>query len=284
MTAVFCCFFAAMDDPVPAIVNFGVFSLVALPLAALYMFAILPAIDGFPMLAAVMAPPLLVLGAFIPDPRRGSAALPVIIGFCNALALQETFSADFASFLNINLGQFVGLFAAIFVTAAMRSMGAEASIQRLLNQTWKGIAQLARAESAPAPADFAARLVDRLGLLTPKLAGGDPRHGEATAIQALRDLRVGMNLVAIQDLRPALTRGARGAVDAVLSGVGDHYAALSAGRPLPARERLLARIDSALARVLNQRSDAGARGVTGLVGLRRNLCPDAPAYGSQAAR
>jgi uncharacterized membrane protein YccC len=70
MAAVFCCFFAALDDPVPAIKSFGLFSLVSLPLSALYMFAILPAIDGFPMLLLVMAPPLLFLGLYIPNPKR----------------------------------------------------------------------------------------------------------------------------------------------------------------------------------------------------------------------
>jgi uncharacterized membrane protein YccC len=284
MAAVFCCFFAAMDDPVPAIVNFGVFLLVALPLAAVYMFAILPAIDSFPMLVATMAPPLLLLGAFVPDPRRAGSAMAVIMGFCNALALQGTFSADFASFLNINLGQFVGLFAAIFVTAGMRSMGADASVRRLLGQTWKGLARLARAQSAPAPAEFAARLVDRLGLLTPKLAAVEPGRGDATAVAALRDLRIGMNLVALQDLRPSLSGAPLAAVDAVLARVGDHFAALSAGRPASGREQMLDQIDAALAGLAGTRSRAVARGVTSLVGLRRNLFPDAPAYAPETVR
>jgi uncharacterized membrane protein YccC len=142
---VFCCFFAAMDDPVPAIKSFGLFSLLSLPLAALYMFAVLPAIDGFPLLLAVMAPPLLFLGLYIPNPKTMGAALAVIMGFANALALQESFSADFASFLNGNLGQFVGLLAAIMVTAGLRSMGADASARRLLGRTWTGLARLARA-------------------------------------------------------------------------------------------------------------------------------------------
>jgi uncharacterized membrane protein YccC len=145
MAAVFCCFFAAMDDPVPAIKSFGVFSLLSLPLSALYMFAVLPSIDGFPLLVLVMAPPLIFLGLYIPNPATMGAALAVLMGFCNALALQETFSADFASFLNANLGQFVGLLAAIMVTAGLRSMGADASARRLLGRTWRGLARLARA-------------------------------------------------------------------------------------------------------------------------------------------
>ena len=78
-----------------------------------------------------LAPLLLVLGLYIPNPATMGSALAVLMGFSNALALQETFSADFASFLNGNLGQFVGLLFAIVVTAALRSMGVDASARRL---------------------------------------------------------------------------------------------------------------------------------------------------------
>jgi uncharacterized membrane protein YccC len=277
MAAVFCCFFAALDDPVPAIKNFGLFSLLSLPLAALYMFAVLPAIDGFPLLVLTMAAPLLVLGLYIPNPRTMGAALAVIMGFCNAMALQESFSADFASFLNGNLGQFVGLLIAIMVTAGMRSMGADVSARRLLGRTWRGLARLARSRAAPDPAAFAALLVDRLGLLTPKLAMVGSRE-DLVGIDALRDLRVGMNLVAVQAARPDLSRGGQARIDAVLDGVGDHFSALAAGRGAPPTPGLLTRLDIAL-RDAASRSTAprSAWGVSGLVGLRRNLFPDAPA-------
>ncbi|MBO9557553.1 MAG: FUSC family protein [Caulobacter sp.] len=273
MGAVFCCFFAAMDDPVPAIKNFGLYSLLSLPLAALYMFAVLPAIDGFPLLLTVMAPPLLFLGLYIPNPKTMGAALAVIMGFANALALQESFSADFAGFLNGNLGQFVGLLAAIMVTAGLRSMGTDASAKRLLGRTWTGLARLARAKVAPEPTAFAGVLVDRLGLLTPKLAETGSR-GDLVGVDALRDLRVGMNLVAVQAARPELDRAS---LDAALDGVGERFAALAAGRTPPPDADLLDRLDSALGDIADATSEAAVQGVTGLVGLRRNLFPDAPA-------
>jgi uncharacterized membrane protein YccC len=283
MAAVFCCFFAALDDPVPAIKNFGLFSLVSLPLAALYMFAILPAIDGFPMLLLAMAPPLLFLGLYIPNPATMGAALAVLMGFCNALALQETFSADFASFLNSNLGQFVGLLFAIMVTAGLRSMGADASARRLLVRTWKGLARLARARQAPERATFAAVLVDRLGMLTPKLAQTGQRH-DFVGVDALRDLRVGMNLVAVQTARPDLPPEGKSQLDAALDGVGEHFAALAAGKAREPGDDLLARIDAALRDLSVAPALSAVQGVSGLVGLRRNLFPKAPAFVPEAAR
>jgi uncharacterized membrane protein YccC len=282
MAAIFCCFFAAMDDPVPAIKSFGVFSLVSLPLAALYLFAILPAIDGFTMLMAVLAPALLFLGLYIPDPKRMGAALAVLVSFCNALALQETFSADFASFLNGNLGQYVGMMFAILATAGLRSMGADASARRLLVRTWRGLARLARARQAPEPAAFAAILVDRLGMLTPKLAEAGPRQ-DFVGVDALRDLRIGMNLVAVQAARPDLSPEGQGRVDAALDGVGEHFAALAAGRRQPPTADLLTRIDAALRGLSIVPAASAVNGVSGLVGLRRNLFPEAPAFVPETA-
>ena len=283
MAAVFCCFFAAMDDPVPAIKNFGLYSLFSLPLAAVYMFAILPAIDGFPMLVLAMAPPLLLLGLFIPNPATMGSALAVLMGFCNALALQETFSADFAGFLNGNLGQFVGLLFAIMVTAGLRSMGVDASARRLLVRTWKGLARLSRARQAPEAAAFAAILVDRLGMLTPKLAQAGPRH-DFVGVDALRDLRVGMNLVAVQAARPDLPPEGKDQLDAALDGVGDHFAALAAGERRKPGEDLLGRIDAALRGLSIAPAASAVQGVSGLVGLRRNLFPEAPAFVPETAR
>lgn len=283
MAAVFCCFFAAMDDPVPAIKNFGLYSLVSLPLAAAYMFAILPAIDGFPMLVAAMAPPLLLLGLYIPNPATMGSALAVLMGFCNALALQETFSADFAGFLNGNLGQFVGLLFAIMVTAGLRSMGVDAGARRLLVRTWKGLARLSRARQAPEPAAFAAILVDRLGMLTPKLAQTG-RGQDFVGVDALRDLRVGMNLVAVQTARPDLPPEGKVQLDAALDAVGDHFAALAAGGVRKPGEELLARIDTALRGLSIAPAASAVQGVAGLVGLRRNLFPEAPAFAPETAQ
>ena len=58
MAAVACCFFAALDDPVPAIVQFLTWSVVAVVVDAVLLFAVLPAADGFPMLVAGAGPAL----------------------------------------------------------------------------------------------------------------------------------------------------------------------------------------------------------------------------------
>jgi uncharacterized membrane protein YccC len=272
--AIVCCLFASMDDPAPAIRLFGISLMIAVPLAGIYLFLLLPMIDSFPMLVMVLAPTMLTIGVIMLDPRRALPALVVVLNFANVLAIQEHFSANFAGFLNVNLAQFVGLFMAIFVTRSMRSMSAGTSARRLLRQTWQNLARLAHGRDAQEPAAFASRMVDRLGLLTPRLAAtGDE---DLAGIDALRELRTGMDLVALKELQPGLPAASADAVARLLDAVGTHYAALSAGRPAD-DSTLLSLIDQALGRLAGTPGST-VRGLSALVGLRRNLFPAAPRY------
>jgi uncharacterized membrane protein YccC len=281
MAAVFCALFSALDDPAPAIANFGLYTLAGLPLAALYLFAVLPAIDGFPLLALTLFPPLFVIGLYIADPRRTARAMPVALAFCSGLSLQETLSPDFAAFLNANLGQFVGIFVAIFVTRTIRSMSTEASVARLLRRTWAGIGRLARSGASEDPSDFAALLIDRLALLTPRLSAKDDR-GDPVAEDALRDLRVAMNLMSVQQARAVLDPVAQARIDGLVAALAEHYARLTRQGRRTSPQALLAPLDAAIARLAGDSAPADRRAVLGLVGIRRNLFPAARALTAPA--
>jgi hypothetical protein len=95
---------------------------------------------------------------------------------------------------------------------------------------------------------------------------------------------VGMNLVAVQAARPELGLEGQAAVDDALDGVGDHFAALASGRGGAPGEALLLRLDRAMSRLIDTAAGSAVQGVSGLVGLRRNLFPDAPAFVQEPAR
>jgi hypothetical protein len=93
-----------------------------------------------------------------------------------------------------------------------------------------------------------------------------------------------MNLVAVQAARPDLPPESQDRLDAALDGVGDHFAALAAGRRQPPADDLLTRIDAALRGLSIAPAASAVNGVSGLVGLRRNLFPEAPAFVPETAR
>jgi uncharacterized membrane protein YccC len=276
LVAVFCALFATLDDPAPAIVFFTLASVVTLVLGAIYVFGVFQAIDGFPLLAAGLLPPLFFAGLLIGDPKTTQKGLPVAITFASALALQETAKADFAAFLNGNLAVYVGAFVAVFLTRALRSMTAEVSAQRLLRLTWIAIARLAGGFSRE-PRDFAAVLVDRLALLTPRLALHEPT-GAGVAEGALRDLRVAMHLMTLKRARPTLDGAARAGLDALTDGLAAHYGSLARGGPRTSPDALLSLLDAVLSRFAGGPDPTRRRAAQGLVGVRRTLFPAAAPY------
>jgi uncharacterized membrane protein YccC len=281
MTGLFCCLFAALDNPVPMILRFGGALLAGVPVAGLYLFVLLPPIDSFVPLALLLLPPLLLAGYVAAHPRWGIIGLAAMMGFTSALALQESLHADFEHFLNTNLAQVLGVLIAAGVTAGLRTIGTDAAIGRLNVRLRRDLVRIANATTPPDRFASLSRTTDRLALITQRL-------GDATddATSSLREVRLALNLVALQDLRQRVDRKLGLALQLVLHDVARWFAGSSDG-PLP--ERLLLRIDNALRLMLADPPQwerlpdelldgTPAEGLAALVALRRNLYPDAPGF------
>jgi uncharacterized membrane protein YccC len=281
MCAVFSSFFAAQDDPAPAIKAFLVWTLAAIPVAAVYLFFILPRIDGFPLLALVLFPTLLVIGYFQANPRFNGAALAMLLGVVGGLALQPTFSADLPDFLNSNLAECVGVAVAMATARLMRSVGAGWAARRILRRGWRDIIALARRRRPVDRDAWTGAMLDRVGLVTTRIALAAPEDS-LEAHDALADMRVGLNLI---DLN-AVLQTAGGAQDRLVAETLDGVAAaferrLAGDAPAPG---LLQAIDRAiLGLALTGDHAPRQRGFAALVGLRRNLFPDAAPYAPAAA-
>ncbi len=276
IVAILCCLFAAMDDPVPAIRVFGLSLVISMPLAGLYQFGIFPAINSFPMLVLCLIPLMLPLLYLMMKPKWAMLALVVLLNFSNSLAIQEHFSGDFAFFINTNLSVFFGVYVAIFVNRSLRSLSTAASARRLLLHSWGNLARMAQGRVVEPAAAFTSRMVDRLGLLAPRLAAlSDP---ELTGDSVLKELRVGMDLLVLQELRSKAAPHVAEVVEDLLAALAEYYRQLAAdagaSRAAEGAEHLLATLDRALVRVSTEPEGTDAA-VAALVGLRRNLFPQA---------
>ena len=273
LAAILCCLFASLDDPAPAIRKFGVAICIAVSLAALYQFAVFPAINTFPLLALVLAPPLLAIGAATLNPRLASSALFILLNFYNFMAIQERFAPDLAVFLNNNLSQFFGVFVAIYVTRAARSLSTASSARRLARATWQDLARFAHGDVREPHQNLTARLVDRIGLLAPRLAALRDQDAELADGDVLRELRIGMDLSTLQDAHPPLPGIAQTQVTELLHAVGRHYQQRPDGTARPPQD-LCALLDGCIRHLAGPPGQG--RALAALVGLRRNLFPDTP--------
>ncbi|TWA79636.1 putative membrane protein YccC [Azospirillum brasilense] len=273
MTAVFCCFFASLDDPAPGIRLFLVFTLLSVPLAAFYLLVVLPSFDSFPMLVLGLAPTFLALGVFVARPATMGKAMALLMGVVGSLSLLDLGTGDFASFLNSTVAQVVGIATALLVTQLCRSVGAAWSARRLLRAGWSEIAAMTAARSGIPVGSFENRMLDRVGLLSSRLALAGPQQDLAAA-DAVNDLRVGLNVAELQRARRALGGPAAPHVARLLGAVGQHFRGLSSRRLGTPPAEVLPMMDAALSNLSAEPWSAERdRAVIALAGLRRALFP-----------
>lgn len=181
MAAVTAAFFAAQDDPAPSMLSFLTWAVVASVVAGIYLFGIFPAIHDFPMLVLVLAAVFLPIGALLHRPKTMLIALPLVVNLTALLSLQNTYNANIQSFVNAAVAMVLGIGFAVVLTRLFRSVGAEWSARRLVRQGWRTLADAAEGRGAQDRQHFAARMLDLLGLLAPRLAltpeGSEPGLG-----------------------------------------------------------------------------------------------------------
>ena len=276
MAAVTAAFFAAQDDPAPSMVSFLTWAVVASVVAGIYLFGIFPAIHDFPMLVLVLAAVFLPLGALLHRPKTMLIALPLVVNLTALLSLQNTYNANIQSFVNAAVAMVLGIGFAVVLTRLFRSVGAEWSARRLVRQGWRTLAATADGRGAQDRHQFAARMLDLLGLLAPRLAVAPP-GSDLASVDMLTEIRVGLNILQLRRARHGLPPASIAAVDAILADVAAHYRQQVAHkRPLPGPDTLRTRLDASLARV--GQVPAGTHrdeALLGLIGLRSSLFVDA---------
>ncbi|MGU3466329.1 FUSC family protein [Methylobacterium sp. C33D] len=274
MGAVACCLFAAQDDPAPQILSFTNSAIVGALGAGLYLFAVLPLATSIEMLALALAPALILCGLMMTQPRTAPMGMGAALNGATLLALQNGYSGDFAPFANGVIASVVGMWVGAVVTRLIRSVGAGWSARRLVRINRQSLAAAAAGRGTGHGLELAALMLDRVGLIAPRLASL-PADTSAAVGDLLADVRVGINLVEVRRVRRRLAGTARVSVDRALA-----LAARRLRRPGGEPDvDLLAALDDGLDTVAGAAPSPERRAaLIGLTGLRRGLFPDAPAY------
>lgn len=278
LAAAACSLFASLDDPTPALKGFLISAAAAVVFVGIGLFGILPMVHDFEMLA-------LVLGAFFVPVSLlavlpGTQPLGTALGFITAtlLSVQSVYTADFVTYADGSLAILLGLAGAAVMMALVRSIGAELGARRLLRAGWRDLAAIPRYRTRHDRQKLIALLLDRLGLLVPRLAAVGAGN-DLTAVDVLADLRIGINMVEMQRDRDAMPPAVRTAVDDVLFGTASKFAAQAEeGRVLPAAPALLREIDRALDGAVAMPGAHGRDLLLQLVGIRRGLFAQAAPY------
>jgi len=272
MTAVAASFFAAQDDPAPSMKMFLGWSLVAAIIAFVLLFGIIPAIHDAVPLVLVLAVVFLPLGVLMHQPRTTLIGLPIAVNLVMLLTLTNRYAADFQLFINSAVAMFIGMGFAVVLTRITRSVGAEWTARRLVRQGWATLAEAAEGRGEASRFAFAARMLDLLGLLAPRLAAA-PEGSEVAAVDMVAEARVGLNILELRQARSVVDASQARVIDDVLQATAMHYRQqVRQGRALPAGERLLSLLDAALVRIAEgPAGKARESALLGVTGLRQSL-------------
>jgi uncharacterized membrane protein YccC len=205
MAGVFFAIYSGVGNPMLALKNKFIGVVIRLLLGALYVLAILPSIGSFPWLAAALAPVLLVSGALLTMPRHSALAFNLIIGVLNPSIIAERFVPDFPAYLNNGLASLTGIYFALIMMKMMQSLWLEGAIRRLLRSSRIDIA----CGKNRAIMRWRSKMVHRIALLATR-AGNIGGIDAGPTVEALRDLRTGLSLAELAELRSRLPAEAQG--------------------------------------------------------------------------
>ncbi|MDM0078451.1 FUSC family protein [Variovorax sp. J2P1-59] len=267
--------FAFLDDPRPFVRLMLIATVMAVPVAALYVFAIFPALDGYVALACVLAPLLFVCALCLTVPKWAVPALGFVLITVTLMSVQPVQAGDFGSFMATAVGAVLGTSIALLVMSLVRVIGANTSVRRLMHATWRDLATIANGTDGLSRAAWASRMMDRVGLLQSRMAGANGVV-RARAGRALDDLRIGVNMLDLRDAGLASRPEVRAAIEGALNQIGTHFRQRLVRPDAEAVPEISQALELAIVQLAG--SETGAqrlRGLTAATGLRLGLTQQA---------
>ncbi len=269
MAAIFSCFFSTLDNPAPPIKQFLLYTVLSIPISAFYLLVAIPAVHSFEMLAMIIFPSVFVLSALAIRPAWGLKAMALLFGVLGSFALMDQNAANLDTYLNSISGQLFGTWVAALVASLFRTISAERAIRRIQRANRRDLAMLASARPVALTPHLTSRMLDRVGLLQPRLTASVSPE-QLTGPDSLLALRVGNDIAVLRTALPSLSL-ARNTASRMLGSLEQYFR-----RPRTAPDSaLLQQLDQTLSEVLHSTISAGTRerAIVALVGLRRGLFP-----------
>lgn len=251
-SGIICSILASLDDPAAAAGNFLKMTALSAIAAAIYLFAVLPWIDGFGSLVAVLLPFYLPFGILLAMPGVGTRVTPLGLNLAALLGLTNNgVQTDFATFANSTLALLAGIVSGILMFRLLRPLGVEWTIRRIRQSALRDLERLAEPENRIPRPLFESRMFDRINALFSRIDMTNPEQRDMIRAQ-LTGLRIGLNVIALKAARADLHPPAADAVTRFLAALSNHFGRLRSGI---VREGTLPELDHAVGAVLEYGGD-----------------------------
>jgi uncharacterized membrane protein YccC len=219
--------------------------MVSMAIVAVYLFAVLPRISNIEILIVTLAPTLLVFGVLIARPSTAFIGMALAANIVSLMALQSVYSADLRPLPIPRWRSWLGR-RWRWWSPDWRGLSAPNGVQgALIGAVLRPGAFAAERRGKRDRAAFAGVMLNRLGLLAPRLAAIPESY--LRQVDGLSELRVGLNIVDLRRARHGLTSRTLRAMDDMLDRLAAAFRGHDGG---PMSPELLRSIDAALLKPL----------------------------------
>lgn len=143
-----CSLFASFDAPAAHLVKYLIGCVWGVLFSLLYSFVLLPQVNEFALLAAVLAPVYLLAGSLQARPATTFMAMGITLTLPILCELGASYRGDFATAINTALALFIAVGYAAFGMRLLQTVQAETAIRRLLTLCQRDIRRAARGRLA----------------------------------------------------------------------------------------------------------------------------------------
>jgi uncharacterized membrane protein YccC len=265
LVGVACALFGVTDQPAGSLNRYVFGSLAGVAVGLAYGFVILPRTTDFISLIAVLSPALLLVGALLARPQYTLIALGIVLNFPVVAGLGSNNAANFSSAVNAVAALLIGSGMAAVSLTLFQTIGTGHSTGRILQAIRRDVARRASGRATDMT-HWTSRMVDRIGLLVPRLSG----QGEAIHLLrgALADIRTGNTAGQLRTLAKHLDdRTVRACLDTFL----DHLVMYFRKRELARIDDLLIWLDTTKVALAANATPASIQALLLLSDLRRDL-------------
>lgn len=276
MTSIFFLSFVRNDHSVAALKKVLLFTIYSLPPAGIYLLIVMYSAHSFEMLMLLLAPCILIAGIYMARPPTALGATIFMMGIWSTTTMYDLDMANATSFMNGQVfAQCFGVLMALLSARIFRSFDAEWTTRRLLESLAKEISHLARSVKSPPVIQTTVQMIDRIGILVPRLSGLGAEK-ENVISRLFREMRIGVNMVHLMHMRSRLKRNGID-IQPLLQTLSDYFAK----RPSERKGEAIAleQIDKTLQKICRMSSPVRKNAaIAALTGIRRDMFPEALPY------
>ncbi|MBC9922690.1 FUSC family protein [Klebsiella quasipneumoniae] len=210
-----CSLFASFDAPAAHLVKYLIGCVWGVLFSLLYSFVLLPQVNEFALLAAVLAPVYLLAGSLQARPATTFMAMGITLTLPILCELGASYRGDFATAINTALALFIAVGYAAFGMRLLQTVQAETAIRRLLTLCQRDIRRAARGRLAHNAHRWTNLMIDRTALLLLRLPQSGPAAGQLLDTM-LHDIRTGLAVIHLRRRYQQADSASADAVQALL--------------------------------------------------------------------